>query len=85
MTLIYLKNNHSEVSSPLDFSSSRNNDIKMVRIVHRNLSGVSNMADKGRVTIQNFGLCNLLIAAHGGLAGTCSHKIVESRAFSLVL
>ena len=82
MILIYLKNNHSEVSSPLDFSSSRNNDMK---IEYRNLSGVSNMADKGRVTIQNFCQCNLLIAAHGGLTGACSCKILKSRAFYLVL
>ena len=25
------------------------------------VSDVSNLADKGRVTLQNFGLCNLLI------------------------
>ena len=31
----------------------------MVKIVYRNLSGVSNMVDQGRVTLQNFGLCNL--------------------------
>ena len=47
---------------PFDFLSSRSNDIKMVKIVYRNLSGVSNMVDQGRVTLQNFGLCNLSMA-----------------------
>ena len=61
--LVYLKNNQSEVLSPLDILSSRNNDINMIEIVYRNLTGVSNMADQGRVTLQNFGLCNLSIYA----------------------
>ena len=55
---MYLNN---EDSSRLDFLSSRNNDIKMVKIVNRNLSGVSNMADQGRVPLQNLSLYNISI------------------------
>ena len=36
----------------LDFLSLRKNDIKMVKNVFRNLSGVSNMEDQGRVTLK---------------------------------
>ena len=31
----------------------------MIKIVHKNLSGVSNMADQGRIILQNYCLCNL--------------------------
>ena len=33
----------------------------MIKIVHRNLSGVSIMADQGRIILQNFSVCNLSI------------------------
>ena len=33
----------------------------MVKIVHRNLSGVSIMADQGRIILQNFCVCNLSV------------------------
>ena len=33
----------------------------MIKIVHKNLSGVSNMADQGRIILRNYCLCNLSI------------------------
>ena len=35
----------------------------MIKIVHRNLPGVSNMADQGRIILQNYCVCNLSIGS----------------------
>ena len=34
---------------------------KTIKIVHKNLSGVSSMADQGRIILQNYCVCNLSI------------------------
>ena len=39
----------------------------MIKIVHKNLSGVSNMADQGRIILQSYYLCNLSIDDFGTL------------------
>ena len=82
LILIHLKNNQSEVSNA--FLSSRNIDIKMVKIVYRNLSGVSKMADRGRITLQSFGLYNLSIVKYCETFYNChmkqtGHSNVRSR------
>ena len=33
--------------------------IKMIKTVHRNMTGVSNMADQGRIILQLYSVCNL--------------------------
>ena len=38
--------------------------MKMIKIMHRNLPGVSNMADQGRIILQNYCVCNLSIPFH---------------------
>ena len=35
--------------------------IKMIKTVHRNMTGVSNMADQGRIILQLYSVCNLSI------------------------
>ena len=52
LILIYLKNNYSEVSSPLDFHHRGIITLKWLKVCVETLSGVSNLADKGRVTLQ---------------------------------
>ena len=47
------------ILNPLAFLSLRNNGRKMIKIVHRNLPGVSNMAEQGRIILQNYCVCNL--------------------------
>ena len=36
--------------------------MKMIKIVHRNLPGVSNIAEQERIILQNYCACNLSIA-----------------------
>ena len=35
---------------------------KIIKTVHRNMTGVSNMADQGRIILQFYSVCNLSIA-----------------------
>ena len=37
--------------------------IKMIKTVHRNMTGVSNMADQGRIILQLYSVCNLSIVS----------------------
>ena len=47
--------------------------MKMIIIVQRNLPGVSNMADQGRIILQNYCVCNLsIIMLYKGLKGAAS-------------
>ena len=76
--------------TPLQFLSLRNNRVKMIKIVHRNLPGVSNMANQGRIILQNYCVCNLLIVS--GLAKKKKKKknhqltsVVQGRVCCLVL
>ena len=50
--LMNLLENYSEILNRLAFLSLRNIGIKMIKTVHRNLTGVSNMADQGRIILQ---------------------------------
>ena len=58
---MHLYNNYSQILNPLVFLSLRNNQVNMIKIVHRNLSGVSIMADQGRIILQNLCVCNLSV------------------------
>ena len=44
----------SQILNPLAFLSLGNNGMKMIKIVHGNLPGVHNMADQGRIILQNY-------------------------------
>ena len=59
--LMHIYNNNNQILNPLAFLSLRNNQVNMIKIVHRNLSGSSIMADQGRIILQNFCVCNLSI------------------------
>ena len=47
--LMHIYNNYNQILNPLAFLSLRNNQVNMIKIVHRSLSGVSIMADQGRI------------------------------------
>ena len=36
--------------------------IKMIKTLHKNMTGVSNMADQGRIILQFYSVCNLSLA-----------------------
>ena len=38
--------------------------IKMIKTVHRNMTGVSNMADQGRIILHFYSVCNLSIVCY---------------------
>ena len=59
--LMHLYNNYSQILNPLAFLCLWNSQINMITVVHRNLSGVSIMANQGRIILQNFCVCNLSI------------------------
>ena len=61
-----LKIKHVEVPNLRHFLLLRNQLIKMIKIVYITLVSVSNMADQGRIILQNFGLCNLSIPKSAG-------------------